>query len=271
MIVGLRWVGRANMGTVPAFQNPFRRTGASEEEAVATAEEAALIDDAESEWLAYELHEWASQTRAMLAQLLIADQVPHSWQGTTLLAHERVEETVDALIEEVEAAENPELDPDEPKVAFEMAEWSGELQALLAERLGSASVPHLFDEDGDLVVHESDEEQVELVIDDLLARVAEEGMEELEGLEVNALLSLMFEAADRLRRDVHDGGAVLAAVEHGRRLGEVATPFGFAATSWSALRTRCLALADMLEADDSADEDISDHAARLSDALRQVI
>ena len=198
------------MAIVPAFQNPFRRTGATEEEAADAAEEAALVDDAESEWLAYELHEWASQTRAMLAQLLIADEVAHSWQGTTL-AHESVEATVDALIEEVEAAENPELDPDEPKVAFEMAEWSGELQAALADRLDHASVPHLFDEDGDLVVHETDEEQVELVIEDLLARAAEEGMEELEGLAINSLLSSMFEA-DRLRRDVHDGGAVLAAV-----------------------------------------------------------
>ena len=207
----------------------------------------------------------------MLAQLLIADEVPHSWQGTTLLAHETVEETVDALIEEVEAAEDPELDPDKPQVAFEMAEWSGELQAALAERLGSAAVPHLFDEDGDLVVHEEDEEQVELVIEDLLARAAEEGMEELEGLEINGLLSRMFEAADRLRRDVHDGGAVLDAVEHGRRLATVATPFGFSATSWSALRERCADLADMLEADDTEDDDIRDHAGRLSDALRQVI
>lgn len=259
------------MAIVPAFQNPFRRTGATEEEAADAAEEAALVDDAESEWLAYELHEWASQTRAMLAQLLIADEIAHSWQGTTLLAHESVEAAVDALIEEVEAAENPELDPDEPKVAFEMAEWSGELQAALADRLGHASVPHLFDEDGDLVVHETDEEQVELVIEDLLARAAEEGMEELEGLAINSLLSSMFEAADRLRRDVHDGGAVLAAVEHARRLATVATPFGFAAPSWSSLRERCSDLADMLEADDSEDDDIRDHAARLSDALRRVI
>ena len=99
-----------------------------------------LVDDADSEWLAYELHEWASETRAMLAQLLIADQVPHSWQGTTLLAHESVEETVDALIEEVESAENTDLDPDKEQVAFEMEGWSGELQAALAERLGAAAV-----------------------------------------------------------------------------------------------------------------------------------
>ena len=49
-------------------------------------------------------------------------------------------------------------------------------------------------------------------------------MEELDGLEVNDLLSNMFTATDRLRRDVHDGPAVLAAVEHGRRIAGVATP-----------------------------------------------
>jgi len=78
-----------------------------------------------------------------------------------------------------------------------MEGWSGELQALLAERLGSAGVPHEFDTDGDLVCHEADEEQVELVIDELLARAADEGMEELDGLEANDLLSALFEATDR--------------------------------------------------------------------------
>ena len=104
-----------------------------------------LVDDDSGEWLAYELHEWASQSRAMLAQLLIADKVVHSWQGTTLLAHESVEEAVDELLQEVEAATDPELDPDKAQVAFEMEGWSGQQQALLAERLGGTAVPHEFD------------------------------------------------------------------------------------------------------------------------------
>ena len=124
---------------MPAFQNPFRRTGATEEEA---AESAALVDDDEGEWLAYELHEWALESRSMLAQLLLAEAVVHSWQGTTLLAHGSAEQQVDALIEEVEAATNPELDPDQPQIAFEMDGWSGELQAQLTDRLGAAGVPH---------------------------------------------------------------------------------------------------------------------------------
>ena len=49
-----------------------------------------------------------------IAQILTADGVPHSWQGTTLLVHDTLEETVDALLEEVETAGERGLDPDEP-------------------------------------------------------------------------------------------------------------------------------------------------------------
>ena len=256
---------------MPAFQNPFRRTGSTEQESDEAAAAAALVDDEDGEWLAYELHDWAQESRAMLAQLLIADSVVHSWQGTTLLAHESMEEQVDSLIEEVEAVENPELDPEKPQVAFEMEGWSAELQAQLAERLGGAAVPHEFDADGDLVCHEEDEEQVELVIEDLLARAADDGLEELEGLEANELLSAMFEAADRLRRDVNDGTGVRNAIEHGRRLAGVATPFGLPATGWATIRDRCVELADMLESEDATDEDIVDLAARLRDMLQRMI
>lgn len=230
-----------------------------------------LADDEHGEWLAYELHEWASESRAMLAQLLLAEGVTHSWQGTTLLAHESVEEDVDALVEEVENADDRELDPDEPQVAFEMEGWSGELQALLAERLGGVGVPHEFDTDGDLVCHEADEEQVELVIEDLLARAGDEGLEELDGLDANDLLSALFEATDRLRRDVHDAKGVLGVLEHGRRLEGTATPFGFAATSWSSLRNAAAELCDLIEREDVTDDDIGDRAVRLRDTLQRVI
>lgn len=231
----------------------------------------ALADDESGEWLAYELHEWASEARSMLAQLLLADGVAHSWQGTTLLAHETAEEQVDALLEEVEQAEERELDPDEPQVAFEMQGWSGELQAQLAERLGAVGVPHAFDQDGDLVCHETDEEQVELVIEELLARAGDEGLEELDGLEANDLLSALFAATDRLRRDVRDAKGVLGTVEHGRRLAGTATPFGFSATAWTALRDAASELADLIEAEGATDEEVVDRAVRLRDTLQRLI
>ncbi len=266
--------------TPVAFRSRFRRgdetppddTGGDGVDATGSEPNAAaLTDDADGEWLAYELHEWASQTRNMLAQLLLADGVVHSWQGTTLLAHESVEEQVDLLLEEVEQAEQRELDPDEPQVAFEMEGWSGELQALLAERLGAAGVPHEFDGDGDLVCQEADEEQVELVIDDLLARVEDEGLEQLDGLEANDLLSALFVATDRIKKDVHNSKGVLGAIEHGRRLAATATPFGFAATAWRSLRDAADDLADLIESEDSTDAEVVDLAARLRDTLLRLI
>ena len=230
-----------------------------------------LEDDEDGEWLAIELHEWAAETRSLLAQLLLADGVVHSWQGTTLLAHESVEEAVDALVEEVEKAEARELEPDRPQLAFEMTGWSGGLQAQLSERLGSAGVPHEFDSDGDLVCHEDDEEHVELLIEDILAREADSGLEELDGLEANNLLSAMFEATDRLRRDVHDSKGVLGVVTHGQRLAATATPFGFSATSWSALREAADQLVGLIESEDSSDAEIRDLAIRFRDTLQRLV
>lgn len=257
----------------PSFRSRFRRDESddTEEDLPEGSSSDNLVDDDSGEWLAYELHEWASQSRAMLAQLLIADKVVHSWQGTTLLAHETVEEAVDALLEEVETATDPELDPDKPQVAFEMEGWSGEQQALLAERLGGTAVPHEFDADGDLVCHEEDEEQVELVIEDLLTRAADEGLEQIEGLALNDLLSALFVATDRVRKDVRDGSGVLGCVTHGQRLRSVATPFGFAAGNWVVLRDSAGELADLLESEDATDADITDLASQLRDALQRII
>ena len=123
----------------------------------------------------------------------------------------------------------------------------------------------------DLVVHETDEEQVELIIEELLARAEESGLEELEGLEANELLSELFLATDRLRRDVHDSAGVLGAVEHGRRLAGVATPFGFAATTWRSLRDASAELVDLLESEEASDDDVREHAHRLRDTLQRYV
>lgn len=237
----------------------------------AAAGDLVFDDDEDGEWLAIELHEWALETRSMLAQLLLADGVVHSWQGTTLLAHESLEETVDALIDEAARAEARGLDPDRPQMAFEMTGWSGGLQARLSERLGSAGVPHEFDSEGDLVCHEDDEEHVELLIEDIIAREGDSGLAELDGLEANNLLSAMFEATDRLRRDVHDSKGVLGVVEHGGRLAGAATPFGFSATSWGSLRESADQLVELIESADSSDIEIRELAIRLRDTLQRLV
>ena len=261
-------------------------------------------DDA-GEWLAYDFHEWSLESRVMLQQLLTVDQVVHSWQGTTLMVHESLEATVDGLVEEVEETEEAKeaiarpIGPDEPLTAFELAEWPEALRGELMERLVQARVPHILDTGGDtgdpgagdadtagaeapesdvepgpicdLLVREADEERVEVVIDDLLAREEEADFEEMDGLEVNRLLSDLFMACDRLRRDPRDFDGLRGVMAHARRVATVRTPFGFAAPNWRNLRTAAGDLLAMVEDEDSDAEDLRELAHRMSDTLRMLI
>lgn len=266
-------------------------------------------DDA-GEWLAYDFHEWSLESRVMLEQLLTVDQVVHSWQGTTLMVHESLEATVDGLVEEVEETEEAKeaiarpIGPDEPLTAFELAEWPEALRDELMERLVQARVPHVLDTGGDtrdagggdagggdadaagvdapgsgaepgpvcdLLVREADEERVEVVIDDLLAREEEADFEEMDGLEVNRLMSDLFMACDRLRRDPRDFDGLRGVMAHARRIATVRTPFGFAAPSWRNLRNAAADLLAMVEDADSDAEDLRELAHRMSDTLRMLI
>lgn len=266
------------------------------------------VDDTASdeagEWLAYEFHEWSLESRVMLQQLLTVDQVVHSWQGTTLMVHESLEATVDGLVEEVEETEEAKeaiarpIGPDEPLTAFELADWPEALRGELMERLVQARVPYIIDTEGDtglgagdadaadvherepgaepgqvcdLLVREADEERVEVVIDDLLAREEEADFEEMDGLEVNRLLSDLFMACDRLRRDPRDFDGLRGVMAHARRVATVRTPFGFAAPSWRNLRTAAGDLLAMVEDEDSDTEDLRELAHRMSDTLRMLI
>ena len=263
------------------------------------------------EWLAYEFHGWSLESRVMLQQLLTVDQVVHSWQGTTLMVHESLEATVDSLVDEVEETEKAKeaiarpIGPEDPLTAFELAEWPEALRAELMERLVQARVPHILDTEGDadpdaegdadaadpdaegdadavdpdaeraevcdLLVREADEERVELVIDDLLAREEEADFEELDGLEVNGLLSDLFVACDRLRRDPRDYDGIRGVVVNARRVAAVRTPFGFSASNWRSLRNAAGDLLAMVEGEDSDDDDLRELAHNMSDALRMLI
>jgi len=207
----------------------------------------------------------------MASQLLVADGVVHSWQGTTLMVHESAEEVVDGLIEEVQVAGRRSLDIDEPKTAFEMDGWDDDLREVLIERLVGTGVPHEFDGDGDLVIHEIDEEQVDMIIDEVLARREEHDLEKLEGLEANDLLSALFLATDRLRRDPGDSNGVLGVIEHGERLVRSAAPFGFEPSGWSQLRDSTASLIDLIQQEEPPVDEITGQAEMLRETLRALV
>ena len=123
----------------------------------------------------------------------------------------------------------------------------------------------------DLLVREADEERVEVVIDDLLAREEEADFEEMDGLEVNSLLSDLFMACDRLRRDPRDFDGIRGVITHSQRIARVRTPFGFATPNWRNLRNSAGELLAMLEGEDTDEDDVRELAHRMSDTLRMLI
>ena len=288
--------GAAEAETEPGRGGAADDEGGGTEAGTEVGEEAG---DDPGEWLAYEFHEWSLESRVMLAQLLTADQVVHSWQGTTLMVHESLEPAVDSLVDEVEETERAKeaisrpIGPEDELTAFELGEWPEALRAELVERLVQARVPHMIDTQGeqvahaeagepgghgieqgevcDLLVREADEERVEVVIDDLLAREEEAHFEELDGLEVNDLLSSLFVACDRLRRDPSDLDGIRGVATHARRLAGVRTPFGFSGPNWRSLRNTAGELLDLVEGEDMDADDLRELAHRMSDTLRMLI
>jgi hypothetical protein len=71
------------------------------------------------------------------------------------------EDAIDDLVEEVEHATLPTLDPDAEHTVYEMAEWTAEQQSRLSNMLGMAGLAHEFDRNGDLVVNAEDEDAVD--------------------------------------------------------------------------------------------------------------
>jgi hypothetical protein len=192
------------------------------------------------------------------------------------------------LVDEVEVATLPTLDPDQEHTVYEMAGWTAEQQTELSNRLGMTGVPHEFDVNGDLVVNATDEAAVDALLDDIEANVeplgeggatASAGTEgddgngdgeprvDLDGLDVNDLLSTLFGAADRLRRNARDPQGVLGFLDHAPTLERLRTPFGFDKPAWDTVLDSTRALHDLLEADDSDDDEVRAHAQRLRDLL----
>ena len=231
----------------------------------------------EEDKLEYELHEWSFESRRMLDQLLTGAGLAHAWQGATMIVRDMDEEAVDALVEEVELATLPTLDPDGEYTVYEMAEWTPEQQSRLANMLGMVGLAHEFDRNGDLVVNVDDEEAVDAVLDRLEDAIARGEPDEPDvihlddDLEVNDLLSNAFDSADRIKGNTHDHEAVLEFLEAEAVIDRLAMPYGFERDDWDGIRLILATLRDSLEAEDPDDDVIVADARRVRDALVQII
>lgn len=245
-----------------------------------TLEEDQTVEDGpvEEGHLAYDCAAWAGETRALLQSLLVTKDVPHAWQGTTLTVRDEDETLVDELIDEVAGSALPALDPEVAKVVYAVGEWPAGLQTRLAGELSLADVAYEWDERGDLVVAESDEEQVELI----LAEMPDPDESEIssdDGVAVHELLDRVFMSTDRLARNGNDASGTLELVESAGVVEHLALPFGFEPAQWRFLVGSVLGLRDAIdggsgtdEADgDRTDDEIADLARTVRELVRQYI
>lgn len=230
--------------------------------------------DLEDDQLAYDMAPWAGESRMLLGSLLDGEDIDHVWQGTTLVVHPDDEEVVDALLDAVAEAAVGALSRDRPRVVYEVGGWSAAMQTSLSQSLAVADIPYEWDENGDLVVYEDDEERVEQIFD-AMPDPDDPDAVDADGIDVTATIFRLWEAAGDLAKRPDDAGAVLAAVEATGHLETLAVPFGFEPVVWRDLCARAGALRDALEAsvpeDEWSDEELVERAAELHDLLRRYV
>jgi hypothetical protein len=163
----------------------------------------------------------------------------------------------------------------EEETEYDLTEWPPADRLAIVERLVEAGVPHRWEE-ALLLVPISEEDVVDEVLDDIEARWeanggadddADDDLVDLDGLDVNELLSTLFDASDRLRRNARDAQGVLRFLDNAPTLERMRMPFGFDRPVWDAVRDSTRALHERLDADDSDDDEVREHAQQLRDLL----
>ena len=233
------------------------------------------VGDLDDDQLAYELHEWTGQGRSILDGMLTRSGVDHAWQGATLIVKESDEDAVDESIAQAEVVAMPTLDLSQPTMVYELGGLDRKQHARLLRRLGDEGVSHAFDQNGDLFVYEKDEEKVDSLFEGLdVADVTERKFGAgLPGVNPVTVMSDLFVAASRLRKNPNDSKGVVSLVETTSLVNQMTLPYGLGADVWGSVVDQANDLSDALSGENDAapDADVEEMATGLHDLMRQLV
>jgi hypothetical protein len=236
----------------------------------------------DEEQLAYEFDELEPMQRLAIDELFASNGVPHAWDGTSLVIREEDEDQADRLIDE--ADRDAFLESGAEQVAYDLSDWSDDRRAEIAQALDTAGIEHAWDEHGELVVLDAEEERVDALIDAIESPEtpeeiqseeeeeveAEAVLEAEEGLDPQDVLSELFVASDRLMHDPLDHEGVLSFVDGARLAETLPLPYGFAPAVWNDVLVQVKQLQSALEGD--VDDDIViEQATTLRSTLRNFV
>lgn len=220
--------------------------------------------------LAYDCTAWAGESRGLLTSFLNTRGVAHVWQGTVLTVREADEEAVDELIDDVLVVARPALDPDAAKLVYEVGSWPVAMQTELTDALTAADVAYEWNEQGDLVVREVDEDAVEAVLEEL-PEPDEGRISSDDGVALHDLLDSLFMAAGRLAKHPADPSSTVSVVDDAEVVAQVALPFGFEPPQWRRVVDAAEALATAITADTGDSEEADAAVAGLAGELRDIL
>ncbi|MGI8664280.1 MAG: hypothetical protein ACR2LQ_13885 [Acidimicrobiales bacterium] len=229
--------------------------------------------------VAYDFDELEPMQRMAIDELFWESGVPHAWDGVSLVVRDTEEEQADLLIDAADS--DAFLGSDAPQLSYELDDWDDEHRAQLAEVLATSNIEHAWDEHGELVVLEDDEDRVDALVDavehgrataDLaLDTGGAADASDADGPDAQEVLSELFVAADRLMHDPLDHEGVLSFVDGVELAESLPLPYGFAPAVWDDIVGQAKELAAAIAADDVDDDDIVEQATKVRATLRQFV
>jgi hypothetical protein len=236
------------------------------------------LGTADDEQVAYEFDELEAIQRLAIDEAFAQNGIPHAWDGSSLVVREEDEEDADRLIDE--ADRDAFLDSGAEQVSYDLADWDDERRSEVAQALDGAGIEHAWDENGELVVLDHDEERVDAIIDaieypdqvavDDNAEIEAEKALAADGIDPQDVLSELFVAADRLMHDPLDHEGVLSLVDASRMATTLPLPYGFAPAVWNDLLGQVKKLQSSLEGEVD-DDAVIEQATALRSTLRNFV